>query len=48
MLPLAPGRFSTTTGWPIRSDRAAPNTRAIRSEAPPGGNDTSSLIGRVG
>src|SRR5262249_43953993 len=48
MLPLAPGGFSTTMGWPSRSDRTAPKTRAIRSEAPPGGNETSSLIGRFG
>lgn len=28
MLPLAPARFSTSTGWPSRSDRNGASSRA--------------------
>src|SRR5262245_63919417 len=48
MLPLEPGRLSTTTFWPRRSPRGAPTVRAITSVAPPGGNDTMIRIGRFG
>jgi hypothetical protein len=35
--PAAPGLDSTITCWPHNSPSFAPNTRAIRSELPPGG-----------
>src|SRR6185295_8371831 len=38
-------RFSTTTGWPIRSARCAPTRRAIVSPEPPGPNGTTNLSG---
>ena len=40
ILPLAPGRFSTTTDWPKRCCMAAPRRRASRSIPPPGGVTT--------
>jgi hypothetical protein len=48
ILPLAPGRFSITTGWP--SNRAIPSakSRAAKSVPPPGGLGTSTVIGRLG
>src|SRR5260221_5095079 len=48
MLPLEPGRFSTTTAWPTSCEILCPTTRAEISGAPPGGMGTISLIGRVG
>src|SRR5262245_59122865 len=48
MLPLEPGRLSTTTFWPRRWPSGAPTVRAITSVAPPGGNETMIRIGRVG
>jgi hypothetical protein len=38
-------RFSTTTGWPIRSGRCTASSRAIVSPDPPGPNGTTSLSG---
>src|SRR5256885_5767801 len=46
MLPLAPGRFSTTTGWPRRCCSCSPRRRASRSVPPPGGNVTTMVMGR--
>jgi hypothetical protein len=46
MLPLAPARFSTTTGWPMFSDSFAATRRAAMSGAPPGGMGTRMVIGR--
>src|SRR5690349_534422 len=48
ILPLEPGRFSTTTGCPTSSASLCPTTRAEMSGAPPGGMGTISLIGRDG
>src|SRR3954462_5371098 len=45
MLPPAPGRFSTTTGWPRRSDIGTAMLRATRSALPPGGKLTMKRIG---
>jgi hypothetical protein len=50
ILPFAPGRFSTTTGWPSVSWSFAPSARPIWSAAPPGGKFTtmrSDLAGKV-
>jgi hypothetical protein len=47
-LPFEPGRFSTTTGCPSRAVSGCAIRRAMKSDAPPGGNDSSSLSGRVG
>src|SRR5215510_4475587 len=46
--PLAPALFSTTTGCPIDSLIFCASVRPVRSEAPPGANGTTSLIGFVG
>jgi hypothetical protein len=46
--PFAPGRFSTTTGWPRRSESLVLKARAAMSEAPPGAKGTSRVTGRVG
>ena len=48
MVPPAPGRFSTITGWPNPSERICAVIRASASAGPPGANPTSSLIGRSG
>src|SRR5437763_377926 len=48
MLPFAPLRFSTTTGWPSVSESLWPTTRAAMSGAPPGGIRTMMVIGREG
>ncbi len=37
MLPLAPARFSTTTGWPRLSESSWLMARAMMSDEPPGG-----------
>jgi hypothetical protein len=37
MMPLAPGLFSMITDCPIDSESLAPISRAVTSEAPPGG-----------
>src|SRR5436190_18769086 len=41
----APPTFSTTTGWPIRSDSFAASGREKPSVEPPGGKGTIHLIG---
>src|SRR5262245_282938 len=48
ILPPAPMRFSTTTGWPIRSDRCCPTRRASVSPDPPGPNGAINLMGLAG
>jgi hypothetical protein len=45
MLPEAPGRFSTTTGWPSLGDRRSATKRAMKSGPPAGVNGTTSRIG---
>src|SRR5260370_8216459 len=48
MLPLAPGLFSTTTGWPHFSLSFGPMTRARMSMPVPGENGTTSVTVRLG
>src|SRR4051812_38375619 len=48
MLPPAPPRFSTMTGWPRRSDSAWAMMRAVTSVLPPAAKPTNILIGVVG
>jgi hypothetical protein len=48
MLPLAPTRFSTTTGWPSVWPSLSASTRAAMSGAPPGGIGTMIVTGREG
>jgi len=47
-MPLTPGLFSTTTGWPMVSDILAAKARPIWSVALPAANGTMALIGLVG
>jgi hypothetical protein len=46
--PEAPGRFSTTNGWPNTELRWGAMTRAITSLLPPAPDATMILIGRAG
>ncbi len=48
MEPPAPGLFSITTDWPSASPSTCVIWRASVSVAPPGGNATTSRIGRSG
>jgi hypothetical protein len=48
MVPLAPGRLSMTTGWPVLAVMWAPRTRAAISVMPPGEVDTITLMGLPG
>jgi hypothetical protein len=48
MLLLAPGRFSTTTCWPSRSDSHGPTMRATVSAPPPAGKPMIQRTGRDG
>src|SRR5580704_875727 len=48
MVPPAPPRLSTTTGWPNLSPTCAATGRAKMSFDPPGGNGTSQLMACVG
>src|SRR5262245_59792776 len=48
MRPLAPGLFSTTTGWPNLARSPSATSRAERSVMPAGGNGTIKRIGREG
>ena len=48
MFPLAPGRLSMMTGWPVRAVMWAPRMRAVISVMPPGEVDTMTLIGFPG
>src|SRR3954462_14273214 len=47
ILPPAPVRFSTITGWPSCSDILAATIRPTVSTAPPAANGTTIRIGRV-
>ena len=46
--PPPPARFSTTTGLPMRSCSFGAIARSTASMLPPGGNDTTTVIGPVG
>src|SRR6266853_6357572 len=46
--PAPPGLFSTTTGWPRRSESFCPRRRLTRSLPEPGGEPTRKRIGRAG
>src|SRR4029079_17394359 len=48
MAPLAPARFSTTTGWPSAAPRGSEIISAARSVEPPGAAPTSMVIGLPG
>src|SRR5687768_2007124 len=48
MLPLAPGRFSTTTWTPRGSASFCASVRAMMSEPPPGGYVTTRRTGLAG
>src|SRR5687768_16675404 len=48
MLPPAPPRFSTSTGWPRRSDIFWPTSRATVSAKPPAANATTVRTGLAG
>ena len=48
MLPLAPGWFTTTTGWPRTCDRRGCTVRAMVSIPVPGVNGTMILTDWVG
>src|SRR2546421_13104747 len=45
MIELAPGRFSTTIGWPMFCDTLLETSRVTPSAPPPGGKPTTQLIG---
>src|SRR5215213_1541810 len=44
----APGRFSTSTGWPRPGAMRSASSRAMTSVEPPGGNGTTNVTGRSG
>ena len=48
ILPAAPARFSTTTGWPSRFCRPLATMRVTVSTPPPAGTLTMILIGLLG
>src|SRR6267142_2467928 len=48
MICVAPGLFSTTTGWPQFSESRAPIERESASVAPPGVVGTTIFTGREG
>src|SRR5262245_51048256 len=48
MLPAAPGRLSTTTGWPHFAASFSPKMRGMMSAVPPAGNGTMMRTGREG
>src|SRR3954466_16203191 len=48
MIELAPGRFSTITGWPMFCETLAATRRVTPSAPPPGGKPTTQLIGFEG
>ncbi|MNL33178.1 hypothetical protein D3C87_1550730 [compost metagenome] len=48
MMPLAPGLFSTTTGWPRSMAICLPRLRATTSVMLPGGKGTTIRIGWSG
>ncbi len=48
IMPPAPGRLSTTTGWPSSSLRPGATARALISTLPPGANGTTIRMGLTG
>jgi len=48
MMPLAPGRLSTTTCCPRRSESLAETMRPMTSVLPPAGSPMTMRIGRIG
>src|SRR5262245_36628731 len=48
IMPAAPGRFSTTTGWPSCALRLGASARPTLSRSPPGGKGTIIFSGLVG
>jgi hypothetical protein len=48
IVPIAPGRFSTSTSWPITSRSLTPIVRAMMSLALPAENGTMMRIGLLG
>ena len=48
MLPPAPGRFSTTTGWPRARESGSASARATMSGWPPGAKGTTSFTAWAG
>src|SRR4051812_7275642 len=48
MMPLAPGLFSTITGWPACASTYWPKVRAVISPEPPGPKGTTILTGFEG
>src|SRR5262245_35756892 len=48
VIPAAPGRFSTTTGWPRISLMIGATARAVTSTLPPAANGTMIRIGSLG
>src|SRR5215813_560440 len=48
MVPAAPARLSTMTGWPSASPSAGATVRAVMSTFPLGGNGTTMCTGRAG
>src|SRR3979490_1192125 len=48
MLPAAPARFSTTTGWPHLSDSFSPIMRGMTSALPPAGEGATILTALFG
>ena len=48
MLPPAPPTFSMMIGWPRIGRIFSAMMRAVTSVEPPGGNGTTSVIGRDG
>jgi hypothetical protein len=47
-MPLAPGLFSTTKGWPVLSSMYLPISREVMSPEPPGANGTMMRMALVG
>lgn len=48
VMPPAPGRLSTTSGWPMRGPISSARMRTEPLPAPPGANGTITVMGRVG
>ena len=48
MVPIAPGRLSTTTAWPKRCDSAGSMARTSTSPPPPAAQGMMILIGLFG
>src|SRR5688500_8162185 len=48
IVPIAPGRFSTTTGWPSAATSRSPTMRATTSGGEPAGEEQITRIGLFG